>query len=108
MDTMEVMSMRRGTTPTIKITTNTDLRDADEVWLTIKNGTGELTIAKKDLTIDEAAITARLTQQQTLAFASGRLSIQLRALFGSDAIASPIVYANIDDILKDGEIVAAN
>ena len=108
MDTREVMSMRRGTTPTIKISTNADLRAADEVWLTIKSGTGELTITKKELTVDETTITARLTQAQTLAFASGRLSIQLRALIGSAAIASSIIYANVDDILKDGEIVAAN
>ena len=100
--------MRRGTTPSIRITTNADLREAKQIWLTLVDAKKkELTIDKTGMTVGETELTAALTQAETLAFAEGKISVQLRALLADGtAIASNIVSAALADILKDGEINA--
>lgn len=102
--------MRRGTTPTIKITTNADLREAKRIWLTLVDSRKtELTIEKDGMAVSQTEITATLTQTQTLAFAEGIIFVQLRALLADDtAIASNIRSTTLAEILKDGEISAPN
>lgn len=99
--------MRRGTTPTFQITV-TGLSDIeiDVLWLTLKQGTTEITKDKNDVEIQGDVISAALTQEETLMFKEGaKVGIQLRALSTNNtAYASNIVYTDVEKILKDGVI----
>lgn len=99
--------MRRGTTPTFQITV-TGLNDIeiDVLWLTLKQGTTEITKEKGDVEIQGDVISTALTQEETLMFKEGsKVSIQLRALSTNNtAYASNIVYTDVEKILKDGVI----
>lgn len=99
--------MRRGTTPTFQITV-TGLSDIeiDVLWLTLKQGTTEITKDKNDVEIQGDVISTTLTQEETLMFKEGaKVGIQLRALSTNNtAYASNIVYTDVEKILKDGVI----
>ncbi len=98
--------MRRGTTPTNTFTVDVDLTTAIAVFVTYKQG--DRILVEKD--IDDLDITATkvevtLSQEDTLAFAQGSVRIQIRAKYGDGAaIASNIIVAPVDQILKDGVI----
>lgn len=99
--------MRRGTTPTFQITvTGLSDMEIDVLWLTLKQGTTEITKEKDDIKIQGDVISAALTQEETLEFKAGaKVGIQLRALSTNNtAYASNIVYADVEKILKDGVI----
>lgn len=109
--------MRRGTTPTHIFETDLDLRDASEIFLTYKQeGTSQkccnnptntvLTKEKADMEIEEDKVTVKLTQEETLMFSTkGKISIQFRVKFPDGAaVASNIVNANADTILREGVI----
>ena len=98
--------MRRGTTPTNTFTVDVDLRQATALYVTYKQNSRvilEKTLA--DATITETSVAVTLTQEETLAFGKGTVSIQIRAKFVDGvAIASNIITANVNAILKDGVI----
>lgn len=98
--------MRRGTTPTNTFTVDTDLTTAVAVFVTYRQG-GQVLVEKSidDLTITSTAVEVTLTQEDTLAFAHGTVQMQIRAKFRDGAaIASNIIIAPVDQILKDGVI----
>ena len=98
--------MRRGTTPTITITTDVDLTPYGTVILTIRDSAGkQFDLSGEQLQITADKVQARLTQQQTLGMACGSIQLQLRAAKANGtAIASNIMNTLAEAILKDGEI----
>ncbi len=98
--------MRRGTTPTNTFTVDVDLTTAIAVFVTYKQG-DRLLVEKDigDLDITATKVEVTLSQEDTLAFAQGSVQIQIRAKYGDGAaIASNIIVAPVDQILKDGVI----
>ena len=98
--------MRRGTTPTLTISTDIDLTEASNFYLTFKQG--DRIIFEKtltDVTITEDTVSVWLTQAETLALKDGRMvSFQIRATLGDQKVASNIMTAKVEEILKGGEI----
>lgn len=98
--------MRRGTTPTLTISTDIDLTEASNFYLTFKQGDRvcfEKTL--DDVTITEDSVSVWLTQTETLALKDGRMvSFQIRATLGDQKVASNIMTAKVDAVLKGGEI----
>lgn len=99
--------MRRGTTPTHIFTTDTDLTNAVVIYLSYEQY-GEIVLekTKEDMTVDSKQVKVTLTQEETLAFGDrGDVEMQIRARFPDDtAIASNIITADVERILKGGEI----
>lgn len=97
--------MRRGTTPTITITTDLDLRDASNLFVTFKQG-DRIAFEKtlEDVTITETSVVCELNQNDTLALKDGLVRFQIRAALGDSKVASNIMTANVDKILKGGAI----
>ena len=107
--------MRRGTTPQHKITTDIDLSSAtvyvtyaqakQVVFEKTNDAIAFATTVNENETYDHALVIT-LTQADTLALnADFDVEIQIRAAFADGStIASPIMYAKVYDILKDGEI----
>ena len=56
------------------------------------------------MSVSSTAIAATLTQEQTIQLAKGRVRMQIRARIGQSAVASDIMVAQLNDILKDGVI----
>ena len=103
--------MRRGTTPTLTITvTGLVVTDLKTIKVTFKQGNVELTKTTEQVTVDAEnnAISVPLTQEDTLMFGSGSVSVQIRGLLADDvtAIASAIKSFSMDKILMDGVIEA--
>lgn len=101
--------MRRGTTPFLPIKTDQDLSKMDYIVVTIEDSTGtEVSVDNKSgmMTVKSTEVTVKLTQEQTLSLSEGELQIQVRAsdATGENAIASNIMYGQLDDVLKDGVI----
>ena len=106
--------MRRGTTPTHIFTYEgvTDeghainLAEADELYITYQQaGINLLEKTLEDCTFGENTVSVTLTQAETLAFSGiGAVSVQIRAKFGSQAVACNIIKTTVEEILKDGEI----
>ena len=98
--------MRRGTTPTLTISTDINLTEASNFYLTFKQG-DRIIFEKEldDVTITEETVSVWLTQAETLALKDGRMvSFQIRATLGDQKVASNIMTAKVDEILKGGEI----
>lgn len=98
--------MRRGTTPTLTITTDIDLTEASNLYLTFKQGDRvcfEKTL--NDVTITEDTVSVWLTQAETLVLKDGRMvSFQIRATLGDQKVASNVMTSPVGEILKGGEI----
>lgn len=105
--------MRRGTTPINTFTLDLDLSEAT-VFISYEQR-GRVVIEKtgEDLSFGSVVhdedvsytITVELTQEDTLALVPGKVDIQIRAVYANgSAIASNIVSANAERILKDGVI----
>lgn len=103
--------MRRGTTPTLRITVDADLTDM-ELYLALKTGGKPLVVKRNgDMEVDVAngksVIVVRLTQADTLGMKAGdKCEIQLRAVTdgGDTAIATTIGSVPVQRILQDGEL----
>ena len=99
--------MKRGTTPTIILSTNADLTGYDEIWVTFSQS-NQIVIDKKlslsQVTVATDSISVPLSQTDTLALGTGDVKIQVRALDGQNAIASDIVSTTVGAILKEGVI----
>lgn len=96
--------MRRGTTPTIIISTDVDLTAYDKVILTLRDDKGYQFDAV-DIAVEASRITATLTQSETLSLKAGSVKAQIRAVNAEgQAIASNIMDAWVENVLKEGEI----
>lgn len=106
----------RGTTPTIEIETDMSLVQAEEIYVTLKQGKTADTAApviertKETFeTLTDEGFSFTLTQEETLALkAEGYATLwQIRAVFPDEkrtAVACLIDKVNIADILKEGVI----
>ena len=100
----------RGTTPTNKFNVSMDLTEATVLYITYSQ-LGKTVIEKtlEDVTeITAESVSVKLTQEDTLSLkASSQVEIQIRAGFGGengDRVRSNIMVADVERILKDGEI----
>lgn len=100
--------MIRGTTPTNTFTVDMDLRTADVIYITYKQGCTVVVERTKDQldSITATELTLTLTQEETLEFKEGGfVAIQIRARFSNGlAVASNIIKTTAGEILKDGVI----
>lgn len=98
--------MRRGTTPTLTISTDIDLREASNFYLTFKQGDKKIfEKTLSDVTITENSVSVWLTQRNTLALQDGEyVNFQIRATLGDQKVASNIMSAKVEEILRGGEI----
>ena len=97
--------MRRGSTPVNTFDVDIDLRAAT-VFVSYEQD-GEIIVEKtgEDLTVSETQIVLYMTQEETLLFHPGKVSIQIRYVFPSgSADASEIINTTIERIIKDGVI----
>ena len=100
--------MRRGTTPYITILTNWDLTAFDYVVFTIRDSFGkklDVDSRSGDLEVLPDRISVKLTQVQTLTLHGCGVEMQIRAVDGAgNAVASEIMRAKLEDVLKEGVI----
>ena len=97
--------MRRGSTPTNTFDVDIDLTNAT-VFVSYEQG-GRVVLEKtgEDLTVTAESIVLHLTQEETLAFAPGKVNIQIRYVFPNGAAdASNIINTTFERIIKDGVI----
>lgn len=103
--------MRRGTTPTLRVTVDADIHEMG-IHLTLKCGrkTIDKTGGDLEVSLDESGgtvIVLPLTQADTLAMNAGqKCEVQIRAVDngGAIALASTIGSIPVDRILLDGEL----
>lgn len=101
--------MRRGTTPYIEIKTTEDISGYATIVFTIEDRLGvEVDVDNKsgNMVVTSSSVTVKLTQEQTLSLSKGGVKMQIRAVdkSGENAIASNIMQANLEDVLKEGVI----
>lgn len=106
--------MYRGTTPTIEYTldTDVDLTMITEVYFTVaQTQVSSISVTKyfseNEVIVDaeEKTITTMLTQEDTLKFNSGFVSVQLRVLLSNDkCYVTDITTVPMEKILKGGVI----
>lgn len=98
--------MRRGTTPTNTFTVDVDLTQAEALFVTYRQN--HRTVIEKsleDVTLTENTVTVDLEQTDTLKFGKGEVEMQIRAkLPDGSALASQIMIASVEEVLKDGVI----
>ena len=99
--------MRRGTTPTNIFQTDTDLTEADVIYISYEQD-GNILFEKTgdDIEVSADELRVRLTQEETLQFnTEHRVRMQIRAKFGDGtAIASQVMTASVHEIIKGGII----
>lgn len=98
------MDIRRGTTPEITYEASHNADSFDILWLSLKQGDIEITKEKLDVTINGKEITFKLTQDETLSFKAGSVSMQLRGRIGEEAVADEIKSFGVKDIIRNGKI----
>lgn len=100
--------MRRGTTPYITIQTDQDLTGYAYIVVTVEDRAGtEVDVDNRggNMQVDSGSVTIKLTQEQTISLQKGGVKLQIRAVdTDGNAIASNIMQANLEDVLKDGVI----
>ena len=100
--------MRRGTTPaySFSLPAGIHLRDFAAAYLTFaQNGHVILEKALEELEATEEGFRFSLSQADTLRFSTGPVHIQLRARMpDGTAVASDVLSAVAQGVLKDGEI----
>lgn len=96
--------MKRGTTPTLTLTVDTDL-DGWTVYVTVKSGCTSITVDDAPITVEDgvSTILVTLSQEETLALRDSA-EIQLRAIKDGTAIATDIAKVDVGRILQDGVI----
>lgn len=100
--------MTRGTTPTLKVQIDgVDLSRFTSLYLTIKQGSNDVTKELDDMQIEEGNILSVFLQQEdTLKFQRGYAYIQVRGVVDYiTAVASNIKMISVDQILKEGVII---
>lgn len=98
--------MMRGTTPTLTFTLPFPASDITEAWITFaQNEMVKLDKPLSECSCTENKISVTLTQAETLALTSGRITeIQLACRCGEAVFRSKIIPVPTSRILKDGEI----
>ena len=93
--------MRRGTTPTIVLgIKGISMSEIAEWYVTLAQDSVQMTKTNEDITIEGDTLKIPLTQQETMKFKSGEVSVQIRAKTTEDVvIASGIKTIDIDRIL---------
>lgn len=93
--------MRRGTTPTLVINIKgIDMSTIAEWYITVAQDSVQITKTNADIEIEGTLISMPLTQQETMLFKSGEVSVQIRAKTTENiVIASGIQTIDIDRIL---------
>lgn len=104
-----IATIRRGTTPTLTVRTSFDLIGW-RVWLTVGTKACHVTLGPDSLEVSSDAggsvVVGTLGQRQTLALRAGQpAGIQLRAVRGTQAVASAIGDVVIADVIQGGEVV---
>lgn len=101
--------MLRYSTPTIEIETDIELKDANNLWLSFRQGEKILRKTKKDLDIEGTSIKVTLTQEETAMFdADKSVRIQLRWLIADKASGSNIIGVTFKEVLEDEVITNEN
>ena len=97
--------MKRGSTPVHVFTVDEDLTGAT-VFITYKQN--KATVCEKsgtDITVSSTTLSCQLTQEETLAFQTGEVEMQIRYVFpDGTADASDIMKTSAERILKEGVI----
>ena len=110
--------MVRGTTPVEILTVkNTEaIEEATDVWVTFEQGSTEITRKWKlgasdndGITIDGNVVTVKLSQEDTLSFAKGSVSVQIKMLKNDeddatkydDVGATEIKKLRVEEILNE-------
>lgn len=100
--------MKRGTTPFITINTDQDLTGYEYIVFTMEDRVGnEVNVdnGSDAMQVNPDSVVVRLSQDQTLSMTKGGVKMQVRARDSAGyAIASNIMTANMEDILRDGVI----
>lgn len=100
--------IRRGTTPTIKRTYPEDLTGATATFCFWQDVESPLTLTPEIEATDNGCIlSVTLTQEQTLAFETGALYFQIRAVKDGEAVASKVWRYFVSEIMPDGEMTEA-
>lgn len=98
----------RGTTPTIKRTYPEDLTGATATFCFWQDVESPLTLTPEiEATDNGCLLSVTLTQEQTLAFETGALYLQIRAVKDGEAVASKVWRYFVADVMPDGEITEA-
>lgn len=102
----DMAEIGRGTTPSLTVTLDgLELNTVDVLWLTLKQGSLEITKTLDDMEVNGNELSVWLSQEETLQFStSSRVSIQVRALIGKEAVKSDIRTLEVSGILRDGII----
>ena len=101
--------MVRATTPTFVLTfTGIDLTEAEEVLVTIRQGTTELTKFGDDLSVTATTISVFLSQAETLMFQAGKAEIQANWVYADDTRACSTIATIIVERNLLGEVVSVN
>ena len=101
--------MIRGTTPRLEFTLpfDFDVDQLSEAYVTLSQN-GEIVVDKAldECEAGDKTIAVKLTQEETLKLKSGyKTEIQIKAkLVSGDAVASDIIWQDVDRIIKDGVI----
>lgn len=98
--------MIRGTTPYIKFNiSGTDLSDITDILVTIEQKGKELTKRGSDVHLNNDGTTGfwiRLTQEETLGFVKGSLSVQVKMInTNEDVVATKQFSLRVDEALYD-------
>lgn len=101
--------MYRGTSPTIIIHVTGETFASSRLFVTLSQEEHHITKQGSAVTVtvdgDDSDVAFTLTQEQTSAFRSGPMYVQIRWITsGGIAYASPIVKTYVDPILLEGEI----
>ncbi len=97
----------RGTTPTITITTDTDLSEASTIYVTFsQDNRKRVEKSISDIRVSESSLLVDLTQEDTLSLdAKKKVEIQVRAkLADGKVLASNVMTTIVDRVLKEGVI----
>lgn len=99
--------MIRGTTPTLYFEIPFQPDEVDRFYITFSQfGKEVFSVSEKECSYSENVISVKLTQEQTLNLCENhgvRLQIRLVTKSGN-AMASDIIQAEVNAILKEGEI----
>lgn len=99
--------IRRGTTPTLTVTVDADLTEAEPIELTVASGCSKIKLKPGPVTYDGEVSTLEFvpTQANTLYLkATESAQVQLRWLVGQTAFASDVATVQIGDVL-DGVVL---
>ena len=100
--------MRRGTTPYIMMQTDQDLTGYSYIVFTIQDRAGtsiDVDNRGGNMQVAPYSVTVKLSQADTLALQKGGVKMQIRAVdTAGNAIATNIMKANLEDVLKGGVI----